>query len=978
MGLAPHRLVFDSTDKDGLVVRAALPVELHLKVQQDKATTVYADEIIVRGAVSTGGHNLSLFCRVLRFESDARIDADGAPGQPDFAAGLRPEGAREPGARGEHGADGGHGHPGGRIVIRSGSLLGKAVLQASGGRGGRAQDGGHGQPGAGGAAGADAKVRYGGMPPSANGHGGGPGGPAGLPGRRAGGGPGGAIEMATIEAVAAGSVDAQAPAGPPAPEAQPGTPGAGGPGGPGGKVVFQKCEFVGRDRTSLRPLAAAEAAELDKVGHAAPPTAFRAALYENLLTRAASPVPLAMSCWDDSTSYGTTGPGGAGGDPRTAEAAARQALVPVADGTVSLTTVGAAEFAQGCDPIFLDLLVAELEDEYRKAGISPSGALRDKIEFWMTALAGQQEHTEALARLYSMARKAALGLDVYGYSLERAPLLNFDTYQSLVKDGALASARLIERAYTDYWQVASQQDAALVQLQRALDAASDARDTLRQQHARVGDNAAALLASLPALDASVMAAYTVLMDRRQQLDAAIQASQPGCDLIGSLTAVATIVAGVASGGAGFISAAAAGKRLYDTFSADGATVGTLWDDRKVIEDDLKEVAKGAGSVGEAITKIRDAVNALTPAQRELPRFLVERGEFDRIAAEYTDLPQAQQYKEAGHHYLKCVETRNQAIVDYNAALAQWVELQAMLASARRIEQAAASGVGGARDLSQAAVMGIMTRLYVDALALAGQMVHAEGKALGYLFGRPADVPFSTLNVATIAAAHADITNRWREFKERFRPKRNLKPGVLAFKLRDFVTDAAWNSFLKVGTLPFTLRRDHPGYFSVLRYMSGLRITGLSIALDGATVPSDLRYLGWTVRQLGHETIYPSEQRPVRFSHTVISATAFTAFNGEPPIVEDDFSEGELYAGISPFASWIISCDDETLLRISNIADVTFGVSGYFVESGNLTMPAAALLATVARAAGAPASAAMQAPSTLVPATAGGAVTVESK
>lgn len=46
-------------------------------------------------------------------------------------------------------------------------------------------------------------------------------------------------------------------------------------------------------------------------------------------------------------------------------------------------------------------------------------------------------------------------------------------------------------------------------------------------------------------------------------------------------------------------------------------------------------------------------------------------------------------------------------------------------------------------------MSLMSRIYLDALAVAAQMVHAERKALAYLFGKPSDAPLSALNVATV-------------------------------------------------------------------------------------------------------------------------------------------------------------------------------------------------------------------------------------
>ncbi|WP_413674380.1 hypothetical protein ACEN9H_08455 [Massilia cellulosiltytica] len=937
MALLPHRLVFDTLDEQGLVVRSALPVQLELKVQQDKPTVIYADEIVVRGIVNTAGQDLTLHCRVLRFEQDARIDASGSQGIPNFIAGLRPEPAHMPGENGLDGIDGGSGGRGGKVTIVAGQVVGKAVISACGGAGGRGQDGGHGQQGAHGSNGWSGTVHEDKMPTDANGGRGGNGGAVGLPGRQGAGGSGGEVQVKLIEGSTTLDYVIECAGGQPGPPAQPGTPGAKGLGGSLGTVTCSICEpdlpgGPGGPRGGFLRHASKWGGPLESLDFSPSRQPFLKARHGTLLAAVGAVVPFRLQCYTLWTRPGLPGGDGDEGDQRTVEVAERQNLgaAPAGHANVGVATVN--DFLRETDLVFLDLLIAQFEDEYRGSGVMPSVTLRERIGFWLEILqSGVGEHTEYHARLYSMARKAALGLDVYGYSKERVPLIAFEAFQQLVKDVALSSAISIETAYLEMWRHADDHEAAQQQLQLAIRAAESRMRALQKEQERVAHDAQTLLASLPGLDAKVEAAYLILMNKYDELTNAIRADRPGCDLVTTLSAAATIVAGVSSGGAGYIAAAEASKKLYDTFTAEGTTVDILWDQRAVIEGDFKEVAKGAGSVTEAIDQIRAAVATLMPEQRKLPQFVVERQQFDEIAAHYTNLPQAKAYKEAGYHYLKCVEARNQAIVDYNALLAQWVELQAMMATSHRIIKKASSDTNAGRDLSQPYVKGVMTRLYVDALGLAGQMVHAEAKASAYLFGRTTDVRFSTMNVAAIAGAHEDVVGDWVTAKESFRPRRELEPGALVFELRNFVTDEAWTTFLEYGALSFTLRRGHPDYEATLRYLPGLRMTGLAIELTGASPLAGQKQLGWQVSQFGLEMLYPLDDRPVYFSHNPVTIQVFTPFDGSKPLLTDDFSEHDLYAGVSPYATWLVRCDAEALKQLGDIQGVQFRLSGYIVE-----------------------------------------------
>lgn len=634
---------------------------------------------------------------------------------------------------------------------------------------------------------------------------------------------------------------------------------------------------------------------------------------------------------------------GDSGDTRQHDVSDRQVAPPIVDGHALLSVVSGPDFAQAFQGPVLDFLVLAIEEEYRRRGDTSDAGLRARIEFLLSICqddpTADRHKTEILARVFSMAKKAALGLDAFGYSLEEAPLLAFETYAEVIKEVGLPTALTIEKAYVDYMRAVGNAESQKTALQQSLMVVQQHQANLANESARVATDAANLLKSLPGLDAQVQSAYAILLTAESKLTDAIRRKNSGCDLVGTLTAVSTIVAGVASGGAGFIAAAGAGAKLFKDFGAHNDSLKQLWDERAVLKDDLEEIAKGASTVGEAVSKIQEGVGKLTPEQRKVPQFRMEREKFDEVAKEYADLADAGTYREAGYAYLKAVETRNQAIVDYNAMLVRVIELQAAIFSQERIAAGLDSVVNGLNDPAHPVVLGLLARFYGDALSLVGSMIHAERKALAYSFARPARAPVSALNVGALAATHQTaVLVDWVQAKARYQARRELSKDALSIELKELVSPRSWEAFKRGDgrgghPLQFNIRRDHPKYQPIFDHLPGLRITGLCLTLHGAKVKQGQEQVGWLLFHGGVETLYKQDGSTVHFSHPQISFNGFTSLNGTPPIVDSDFSEKSLYAGLSPFAHWLLLMSDNPLLGLDlkQLTSAKLSIQGYIVE-----------------------------------------------
>ncbi|CAI8918679.1 hypothetical protein EMIT0P100_310002 [Pseudomonas sp. IT-P100] len=928
MGLGRNQLAIVIEGANERVVSSAVSINLGDVVAQDKPTRIIADQIIVTGLAETKGHSLSIFCRELIFQDGGRISTNGLPGLPTFPAELRKESPHSPGSDGLEGDDGGNGQAAGDVTIAAMQLTGELSITAVGGEGGRPQDGGHGRQGVAGADGKFVTLPEGTpIPPECNGGPGAAGGKAGVPGRRGAGGVGGQIKLSVLGRAVIDTQGVICTHGLHAPAGQPGSFGAGGPEGKPGGVDFQTCID---DTTG--PRSSIQLVDLQQNPH------FEVAF--SLYKSAASlgVLRIIRDCYLTSSASGAPGAQGPAGDGRLADVEQRQ-MEPVGkDGNLHLSQISTENFAVLFDGPSLEILACGVEDSYRSSGNATTPLLKQQIEFLLTICVDDPRPSalkkDVMGRVYSMARKINLNLDFYGYTLERAPLLSFDTYSRLINDHVLQQADQVEKSFNAYWDAAENKEKQRVQLQIAVSAARGRVLALELEFDRIKDETKDLLAKIPGLDDKVVAAEAVLNFAKQKLDEAIRNKANGCDLAGTLIAVSTIVSGVATGGAGFIAAASAGAKLYGDYTSHDDSIAQLWDSRKLIQDDLTVISKGAGDVSKGIAAIQEGMQKLDKTRPRVPQFIMEREEFDKVAKEFTGMEEAEEYREAGYDFLKSVEARNSAILNYNSMLVQLVEMQSQVATSDRAVDIIQSNLSAQADPAEANVVSVMSRVYLDTLTIAAQMVHAEKKALAYTFARPVDAPLSAMNVATISIAHQKAVSRdWVAAKERYEARRHLQPGQLDLDLRLLVSAVNWDIFKESHVLSFTIRKDHPKYSVVWEYLPAVRVTGIELVLDGAKIAVGMTQIPWAMTQGGSEIIYRSNANPVAFNHRPVTFRGFTSLVGDEPIVKPDFSENDLYAGLSPFASWLLalSLNPSLGLNLEDLKSATLRLSGYFID-----------------------------------------------
>ncbi|WP_031568240.1 hypothetical protein [Rheinheimera texasensis] len=950
MGLGRNQLVISRDTDKSFKMLSALPINLDEVIQQNKATVVYADTVNVRSRVATKGHPLIIVCRVLSFESNSAIDTSGGKGS-GFEPGIRQEAAHMPGAWGIDGRPGGSGQSAGDVTILAARVIGVPVIIARGGKGGRPEDGGHGIKGATGTAGQFVE-RSRDDRTGIDGSQGYQGGAAGLPGVRAMGGKGGNVTLKLMCEPVTWLPDVAA--GEPSDFANPGLPGEGGDGGPPGqlKVLEPWCEpyfvnplaeleqyyeladqLAAGEILSHEDAAIASLIQTERALHALNPRYVHVnfdlqewfAPKDNDTNKTPRPRQCAPSTRVREVIPGRVGIVGPIGDARAAEVSVRQSSPgEQISGIQCQEVITNEQFSLNADEVWLELMMLLIENDYRRAGNAQATDLVERVTFLLNiANAGERPSSfrqEVYARAFAMNRKINLGLDFYGYTQEQVPLLSFYAYGELLREHILPQAKIIEDTFNRYWdegQVPEQQRSAL---RSSMNEAVARKNHVLAYYEDSKTRAHRHLKELTVLDSRVDTTMHTLLAARDKLDAVIQSKNKECDLVGSLMAVGTIVAGVATGGAALIGAAGAGAKLWNDMSATDGTLKSLWNSKSVLEEDLKTIGKEAKTVNESIKSIQGAVSKLNPEQMSLPQFRMEREQFDRVAEEYAEMPEASEYKEAGYDYLAAVEARNQAIVDYNGMLVQLIDIRAQLEAADRIVDGIQSGLNAKSDPAEPYLICMMSRLYRDTLSLAAQLVHAERKALNYYMVEIKDAPISAINVADLMGAVLQNKSKWASWKEQSQHKRPLKPGLFKIDLQKLVAKDTWVMFKKTGILTFTIRHNHEFYGTIFDNSPGLRITGCQLSLIGAKAAPGQQYLPVELTHMGSERIYRADGTSKTFTHKSMLFRGFPSVTGQGDLLESDFSEGGLFAGISPFAAWTLVVKNNPNLQV-NLKDL---------------------------------------------------------
>jgi hypothetical protein len=949
-GLGFNQLSFVGTMEGRRVAMSAVDaLSLGSVAIQTEDMTVYADHLVVDGDVRTEGRSITIVCRKLVFNAGARIVSSGKPAEKSYVPDVRPQNSH---TFGEDGLEGDSGTPGGdagSVTIYADVIEGEAWIQAIGGGGGRGQDGGHGAGGAKGVNGLEVYITDRQQPaPAAIG---GRGQTGGKPGKPGASGQGGKFGFISIYCAKSFAHKLEVAYGQPGAPSSAGSPGVGGPPGDGARVLNRVCsdDFRtavvgppgGWDRARFERAQEAFRVKWSSSEIEASPEYDGWLLTASRWNRGDAPRGHAHCRVDVWYRAGDLGVGDT--PPQIPDAQPLPVLDPQPGEGVAVTTaLGSDAFAAVLDDYYLELFVCSIENEFAETGTSATDVFAERIRFAnkICSVEGGPSpvRKECAGRVLSMMQKVNLGLDYFGLSRSSVPLLGIDAYSSRVSD-MLPLLGTIEKSFQDFWERSGDAGAMRESVTQSLNTAKSQLAGVKTETQRIVDATKPLVGQLHELDQQVAHCWEVLKRHESKLNEAIKRynnGQGNCDALEAISCVAVIVSAVYTGGASIGAAVGAvGKLVSDFHDSED-----LWDSRHVLGEDFTEIGDQYEKVETSILKLQAAWTKLKMRKPDVsfaspPQFRMNKAQLDQVCDKYAGLGlrEADSYREAGYAYIRCVETRNDAIVDYNGLLLQLLTQYAKQKAAQRLIDELTTKLSTTFDPSDVRVKSMMSRLYLDSLNVVAQMVYAERKAINYHFARALDAPVSKFNFSSLAAAHIEnlamAKNAARAY-ESYQARRTVTELVLDV---DKICDArAFEIFKSTGLLLFVIRRD--GFYEpYLERYCGFRITGMEVRLPGVQLNPGYKSIPWAMTHSGTEFIYKRDGSEVKFTHRQISFEGDTSTSGEKPFLSSDFSADEMYAGVSPFAQWILQVSKNKKLgvELSGVHDMQLVLTGYMVE-----------------------------------------------
>jgi hypothetical protein len=922
-------------------------------IQGDRPVEIYAEEVIVDSNVASFGYTVSIVCKRLTFMASATLTVSGRPAPQSYPPGAPAQGSLEAGAHGADGADGGHGTDSGNVRVVTDEIVGTGGFRAEGGDGGRGQDAGSGRQGASGAAGTqlttvDPNV-FRNPPAETRGKKGGRGGNAGLPGRPGPGGHGGYVDIRTRKPITADQIAIQTHGGKPGEPGARGQVGAGGPPGPQGQVIYKECSELSPLEGPKRVWRSNDGEDVMNLpAFLNPPVEGSASVDQKLHVLAARTIAMGISlghCWVAGTNGGGQESSGDVGDSRDAEVAQRVTLPPLVNGdSVILSGLSLSEYGSAFKDEFLELLLYAIENEFGEAGMYPTEQVKQRVQdlFELSSTGPDTPlRRKVRARATAMTNKIALGLDYYGYSREQVPLFSWLAYDPLVK-AAIESAKTVEHHFQLYWDENQAHQERIAALRESHSQAVTRVEALGNEANITRELAQQILLQIKTYDDQVAATFELLVQAENDLNDAIRKKANAgneCGLkqaLSAISCVATIAGGISTGGAGFLAAAGGAAKLYQDFGASNDSFQSIWDNRKVLHEDMEVIAKEASTVADALVKIQEAYKQLgrPSSPVTLPRYRMDRDRFDEIAKEFADIPEAEKYRITGYQYLQAVDARNQAIIDYNGSLLRYIDLCIRKDAAGQTAGVILSSLNGETDLASPVLMSSLTGLYMDALALAAHMIHRQRRALGYHYVQQDFKSFSRQWASSLDFAYAETKGLYEQAASAYyRAKRELASDRFKIAVRQMVTDAAWQGFQRTGVLSFTFTRDLTK-FPELESLPGLRITGVAIDFPGIVFTAGpTGNLAWRLLHPGYAQVYDSTGKALTFRHSPCPIDGFTPIDSGEPLLKKDFVQDDLYAGLSPFTTWTLALSRNPGFNINmdGLQNVMVTFEGYIVE-----------------------------------------------
>jgi len=531
------------------------------------------------------------------------------------------------------------------------------------------------------------------------------------------------------------------------------------------------------------------------------------------------------------------------------------------------------------------------------------------------------------AKILSLGRLIAHGLDVFGRNFNYVPLTSFGQLADLLRD-QLSYLVEAESGYVRLTDASASQGQRLTALREAASQLSnflrvaDAEATAKSLHAGVlQDEVKALFEELERVHKQLLRAESAFKNAVRRQDS--------CVTFGNVLKFAALVATVvATAGAAATTLAASATALESlrTMESQAATNMT-W---QAVKTDLNTISKHVGPAGKSAAefatqfgKAQDAYTKLFPDRtsfaeeldraEDTVRLVAAKADYDKAIKPYLGLWEAREYQAIMHKYIALAEARNNKILEHDRTVLDIAQMNARAVLERQTVAQLSATTAANFDTRLAENLAFLeTSLSTLKWAAVRHMVAME-KSLEYLVGTPGQIAYSDVSVAALSATAASLIQRFGQALIAFGQDAQSAKGI-PVALADVLGPADLEQFLEGKPVAFALNEIDDRVFGGSYAVQTRRLAFVSASATQIGGAFSVK-----IEHCGRSVVRQRDRSSRVFAHVPVTATylqtVFNQVSAEGDLLDPSAGAGNSrYVGVSPYGPWRLQLDtaDDTV------------------------------------------------------------------
>ena len=411
-------------------------------------------------------------------------------------------------------------------------------------------------------------------------------------------------------------------------------------------------------------------------------------------------------------------------------------------------------------------------------------------------------------------KQIAYGLDYFGHPKSYAPVLSYTYYKDMTKQ-MFDIADSIEESCSKYRTAAKDNQFAENDLKSVRDQTAATINTLQSEAGKLETARKALKAQIDQLFARILQQQDDLKKIEVELKQAIEQKNKelngGCDF-GQTLIVLVSVAALAN--SAYLAAAGIVNELISL--GDTKLVSDL-DHLKDSAELLMKKARIIESDISTIGKSFDELKALLGSHYDEGKLILKEEDFEKTLAPYMDLGPAKKYRDQMRAYLDTVKSRNNKIIEHDAAYLREVnisqEIKRLTHEIKRVNALLQTAAGDQQNIAEFRVF--IEGAYMKAKKDIIRALYSKKKAYEYWSLTTKNLQLNDQNIASLKASDLEFITDEEQVKASRLGSAKETQNVKVFlsekpsddpkiQWRELVLPTAFRQFQKSGRLSFAI------------------------------------------------------------------------------------------------------------------------------------------------------------------------------